>query len=144
MQHRIHPNSQTRRTPCKRARKAAVTVEFAVSSGIVFVLFFAALEFCRAVSVRQAQELALYEGGRVGIVAGAKAADVHAEASRILTISGIRSSTITVSPDPITDETDSVSVRIRIPLGSNMFGPVNLFQGKVLDRTLVMKREGSN
>lgn len=126
-----------------RLRGGVATVEFAISASVLFVLFFAALEFCRVASFKQSVELALYEGARTGVVAGATADDVRQEAQRILAISRIQHATVTVTPASINDATEQVAVRIILPLDQGLYGPVRFFGGKSLDRTLVMTREGN-
>ena len=57
-------------------RRGAAAVEFAMTAGLAFFFFFAALEFCRVSMMRHTVQNALYEGARIGIVPGATASDV--------------------------------------------------------------------
>jgi Flp pilus assembly protein TadG len=137
--------SQVRKNGCQircRKRAGATAVEFSIVAGVLLLFFFAMLEYCRVASTVQAVELALYEGGRKGVIAGATAAEVEAEALSVLTISRV-AGTVEVTPAVITDSTDEVTVRIRVNLDQGLFGPVKFMGGKVLDRSLSMKREGS-
>ena len=59
-------------------RTAAVVVEFAICAPILFLFFFASLEFSRVNMIRQSVENAVYEGARRGIVPGATAANCRA------------------------------------------------------------------
>ncbi len=124
------------------ARSGATMVEMAITSGLVFFFFFAALEFCRVSMIRHTVEVALYEGARQGIVPGAKASDVQNTSKTILSRIGVSGATIDVSPSRIQNSTQQVSVRIRLPLDRGLFAPAMFFVGKTLDRTLVMQREG--
>lgn len=124
------------------ARSGVTTVEMALTSGLLFFFFFAALEFCRVSMIRHSVENALYEGARKGIVPGAKASDVQSAARTILGRIGISGATIDVSPSNIQNSTPEVSVRIRLPLDKGLFAPAVFFVGNSLDRTLVMQREG--
>lgn len=133
---RVHRGQRPRRT-------GAVLVEFAVTVGLVFFLFMAAVEFCRVSMMRHTVEHALYEGARHGIVPGATPAEVRDRASRVLRTIGVTSATIDVSPAALSTSTPEVSVRIQVPLDRGLFGPVVFFRGRSLDRTLVMQREGS-
>lgn len=123
-------------------RRGAVVVELAVTAGLAFFIFFAALEFCRVSMMRHTVEHALYEGARQGIVPGATSAEVKAKAQSIMRTIGVRSTTIDVTPRAITSSTPEVSVRIRMPLDQNLFAPAFFFRGRALDRTIVMQREG--
>ena len=124
-------------------RSGAVLVEMAITSGLAFFFFFAALEFCRVSMIRHTVENALYEGARTGIVPGATNAAVEANARSAMRRIGISGATIDVLPAVIDNSTREVSVRIRLPLDSGLFAPARFFLGKSLDRTLVMQREGS-
>jgi Flp pilus assembly protein TadG len=139
------PITQHHRKSPKRfasARRGAAMVEMAVTSGLVFFFFFAALEFCRVSMIRHSVEHALYEGARQGIVPGATAAQIQNTSRTILGRIGVSGATIDVTPANIQNSTPEVSVRIRLPLDRSLFAPAFFFAGKSLDRTLVMQREG--
>jgi Flp pilus assembly protein TadG len=123
-------------------REGAVAVEFAVTCGLVFFFFFAALEMCRVSMMRNSVELALYEGARRGIIPGATASDVDQAARSVLRTIGIRSADITITPTAITNSTPKIAVRIRMPIDQNLFAPAFFFRGRAIDRTFVMQREG--
>lgn len=123
-------------------RQGAVAVEMAVTAGLAFFFFFAALEFCRVAMFRHTVEHALYEGARQGIIPGATASEVQTKATSVLRTIGVRHATIDVSPATIESSTRDVSVRIRMPLDQNLFAPAFFFRGRSLDRTFVMQREG--
>lgn len=125
-----------------RNRRGAVAVEMAVTAGLAFFVFFAALEFCRVSMMRHTVEHALYEGARQGIVPGATSGEVQAKAQSVMRTIGVRSATIDVTPRAITSSTPEVTVRIRMPLDQNLFAPAYFFRGRALDRTIVMQREG--
>lgn len=126
----------------KKQRRGAVMVEMAITSGLVFFFFFAALEFCRVSMIRHTVENALYESARHGIVPGATSTEMQSTANRVLSRIGISGATIDVSPTNIQNSTPEVSVRIRLPLDRGLFAPALFFVGESLDRTLVMQREG--
>ncbi len=128
----------------KKQRHGAVMVEMAITSGLVFFFFFAALEFCRVSMIRHTVENALYESARQGIVPGATSTEMQSTANRVLSRIGISGATIDVSPTNIQNSTPEVSVRIRLPLDRGLFAPALFFVGKSLDRTLVMQREGAS
>ena len=126
-----------------RRRRGAVAVEMAITVGLVFFFFFAALELCRVSMMRHTVEHALYEGARQGIVPGATATDVQTKAQGVMRTIGIRTAAIDVTPSVIDNSTPEVSVRIRMPLDQNLFAPAFFFRGLTLDRTFVIQREGS-
>jgi Flp pilus assembly protein TadG len=127
----------------RRLRNGAVMVEMAITSGLVFFFFFAALEFSRVSMIRQTVELALYEGARTGIIPGATSSEIEAASRRALSRIGITAATVDVTPTVIQNATREVSVRIQLRLDRGLFAPAFFFIGKSLDRTLTMQREGT-
>lgn len=125
------------------SRRGAVAVEFALVLTLAFLIFFAAFEFCRVAMIRHTVDNAVYEGARRGIVPGGDAAAVAGTARRILSAVGVQDATVTVHPTAITRTTDRITVHVRVPLDSNSFVPANFFRGKVIDRSLSMRREGA-
>ncbi len=126
---------------CYVLRRGAVTVEFAITCGLAFFFFFAAFEFSRVAMIRATMDNAVYEAGRVGVLPGASAADVERKCREILSFCMIRNASVTVTPDPIVDNADTISVQIDLPLDRNMFAPGIFFAGKTLSRSMQMERE---
>ncbi len=122
-------------------RRAAVTVEFALTIGLVFFFFFAAFEFTRVAMVRHTIENAIYEGARQGVVPGATSDAVEAKVRSVLGIIGIRSSTIDVQPQRIALATPEISVTVEVPVNGNMYLPPIFFKDRFMKRTIVMQRE---
>ncbi len=123
-------------------RMGAVTVEMALTVGLAFLFFFAALEFSRVSMIQHTVAHALYEGGRQGIIPGATAQKVRDTASSILATIGLSEATITVTPAAIDNATPEITVRIQLPLDRGLFAPAIFFVGKTFDRSLTMQREG--
>lgn len=123
-------------------RKGTTAVEFAITCGLVFMFFFAALEFAKVTMYRHTVENALYEGARSGIMPGATNEKVVAETYAILQNLGIHHAEVEVYPAVITNQTPSLQVRIRLALDRGLYGPAFYFLGKSLDRTIEMQREG--
>lgn len=132
--------------PLKRRRasnrRGVTAVEFAITAPIVFLFFFAAFECCRAAMIRHTADNAVYEACRAGILPGATANEVRAQADEILATVGITSAQVAVLPSQIERDTPRITVQIRVPLDDNSFVPPNFFGGKMLTRELTMRREG--
>ncbi len=122
-------------------RKGAATVEFAFCAPVFFMVVFAGVELARVNMLMQSVDSACVQAARRGIVPGASASDVQAVASSVLDIAGANSYTVTVSPQTITSTTDSVSVTVNVPLGSNGYITPKFFGAKSVQRTLVFTRE---
>jgi Flp pilus assembly protein TadG len=124
-------------------RRGAVTVEFAITAGLAFFFFFASFEFSRVAMIRGTVDNAIYEGARAGVIPGATVADVQRKTQDILKTALIRRATITVSPNPILFADPTVTVSVDVPLDGNLFSPSMFFGGKVVSRSIQMKREAA-
>jgi len=100
-------------------RRGATVVEFAITAPIFLLFLMAAFEFGWMNVLRHTADNAAYEAARVAIVPGATAADARAKATSLLNIVGARGATVTISPNPVTLETDAVTVNIDIPMKNN-------------------------
>ncbi|QDT68350.1 TadE-like protein [Planctomycetes bacterium MalM25] len=120
---------KTRRPRRSEDRRGAATVEFALTSFIVFFLFMTMIEFARFHIVRHSMDQAVYMGARVGIVPGATANEVDQTVRDRLTLAGISDATISISPAVITDATTSVTVNATAPFGQNSWATPKFFGG---------------
>ena len=102
-----------------RNRRGVTAVEFAVVVPVFFMLLFAGIEFAIIGTIRSTSHNAAYEAARILVVPGANAADGITEAKRILSIIGVDTLTVTVTPTAITDTTQTVKVDIAIPYAQN-------------------------
>ncbi len=100
-------------------RTGAFTVEFAICSGLFFAILLSGFEFARFMYARHSVEQAAYEAARVGIVPGSTPNDVVARATQILNATGIRNSTITITPNAFSTSTVTVTVDIRCKYSDN-------------------------
>ncbi len=103
----------------RKSRRGAVTVEFALTVPILFLLIFASIEFSRFNMIRNAAANAAYEGCRRATVPGATAAQAQASASSVLTAAAITGSTVTVSPGTIATDTKIITVTVSVPTAAN-------------------------
>jgi Flp pilus assembly protein TadG len=130
-----------RNLPGAHRRRGALTVEFALTVPILFAIVLGALEFSHINMVRNTIENAAYEGARHGIIPGASAADVQAEAERILNVIGVNAETVTVTPAQITNSTERVTVTVDVPLDSNGFIAPLFMRGRTMTRSITLTRE---
>ncbi len=139
----MNTTQQTSSRMRRDARKGAVAVEFAVTSGLAFLFFFAAFEFSRVAMIRGTIDNAIYEGARLGITPGATATEVEKKVRDILGFSLVKVADVTVQPNPILFNSKTISVKVDLPLDRNTFSPAKFFKGKSIVRTITMKREAS-
>jgi Flp pilus assembly protein TadG len=129
------------RRSAKTNRRGAFTVEFAICSGLFFMILMTGIEFSRFMYARHAVDQAAYEAARRAILPGATTADAVDTATSILAATGIRNATIQVSPESITSSTETVTVTIRSNFADNTWmGP--MFLGcAILDSSLTLDHE---
>jgi len=128
--------------PCRQTvRNGAVAVEFAITVPILFLLFFAMIEFCRFNMIRHGIATAAYEGARRGIVPGATADDVKTTAETILQAVSTVDASISVDPDVITPETTTITVTIDVPLQHNGWVVPHFFKESTVTRSCTLARE---
>jgi Flp pilus assembly protein TadG len=124
-----------------RDRWGAASVEFALCAPVFFFLVFSGIELSRANMLIHTVESALLQGARRGIIPGATAGQCRQAAQDVLDIGRIGTSTITVSPSTITEDTATVSISISVPLQQNSYQASSLFFGKTIQRTTTLNRE---
>lgn len=118
-----------------------MVVEFAICAPLLFMFFFASLEFGRVNMIRQTVENACYEGARRGIVPGATATDCQNSAQAVLNSVSARDSTINVTPSVINGDTSQVTVDITVPVNSNSWVIPVFFANKTISGSMTLKRE---
>lgn len=129
---------------CRKNRRGAAVVEFAVVAPVFFLLIFGMIEYGRMVMVQQVLTNASREGARVGILDGSSGSDVDTTVNGYLTSSSISGATITVDPsDPSTAGAgDPVTVTVSVPFSQVSWLPAPMFLGgQTLTATTVMRRE---
>ena len=122
-------------------RRGAMLVEFALVAPILFLLFFAMIEFGRFNFIRHGIDTAAYEGARSGIVPGATVNDVTASVNSILDAAFVSKSTVTVVPTVITSQTTEVTVKVEVALAENGWVIPRFFKQTTLTRTCTLARE---
>jgi Flp pilus assembly protein TadG len=132
---------------CRRHRRGAAVVEFAIVAPVFFLLVFGMVEYGRMVMVQQVITNAAREGARVGVLDGSTYSDVQTAVNNYLTAAKISTTftTITVTPNPPSSQTTGspVTVSVSIPFSKVSWLPTPLYLGSTtLSATSVMRREG--
>jgi len=129
---------------CRKQRRGAAVVEFAVVAPLFIMLVFGMIEYGRMVMVQQLIVNAAREGARIGVLDGATTSDVTSAVSGYLNNASISGSTVTVSPSPPSSAGYGapVSVTVSIPFNQVSWLPSPMYLGgKTLTTTTVMRRE---
>jgi Flp pilus assembly protein TadG len=137
----LHSIQRQLKRPRRSSRRGAETVEFALTVPLLFLCFFAGLEFSRAIVVRNNIQSAAMTGARTGILPGATRADCEQAAQDVLDAAFIKQAIVTVTPQTITSSTESVSVTIDVPLAANALPMSRFVQGSTLSQTITLRRE---
>jgi Flp pilus assembly protein TadG len=130
-----------RRQRSRPRRKGAVTVEFAITAPILFLIVFSMVEFARFNMIRHGIDTAAYEGARRGIVPGATANDVEKTAKKVLTAVSTVGGTVTVDPNPLAPNTTEITVTVQVTLDKNGWIVPHFFQPQTLSRSCTLARE---
>ncbi len=136
MQHSISFNRR------RRGRRGAALVEFAIVLPIIFLGLTGMLELSRVLMLQHTADTAAYEGARNAMVAGAKSQDAISMANSLLAANRLKSTTVTVSPTDINEETPTITVTVEIPVAQNSWLPPFWFQPSkiVSEVTLITER----
>ena len=94
-------------------------VEFALVCPLIFAIFFGMVELSRVSTIVNTTRSSVLAGAREAIVAETNSANVQAEMERVLTVYGINSSQITITPAQIDGDVTNVSIDIAVPLSSD-------------------------
>ena len=124
-----------------RSRRGAAAVETALTAPLLFLLFFAGIEFSRANMVRNVAENAALEGARTGILPGATAQQCIDIANAELLRMNVKGAQVAVDPSVITHTTPHVTVVVSIPLAQNALPLSKFVIGKTLVQSIKLARE---
>ena len=126
-------------------RRGSISVELAVTAPILFVVFFASVEFSRLNVIKNSLENAAYEGCRVGILPGATGAKCQDAAREILNIVGTSDAIISVTPTTIQVDTPQVTVDVSLTLKTiHGFIFTQFIVGRQLQASCTLQREIMN
>ncbi len=129
---------------CRRKRRGAAVVEFAVVAPVLILLVFGMIEFGRMVMVQQIITNASREGARVAVLDGSTRTGVETTVQGYLQSGSINGATVTVSPDPPSGAGYGapVTVNVSVPFDQVSWLSTPMFLGGItLRATTVMRRE---
>lgn len=132
---------------CRRNRRGAAAVEFALVAPVFFGFTLGMVEIGRGVMVQQILTNASREGCRQSVLDGATTSAVTTFIQSYLSAASVPSAgaSVTISPSLPTASgyTGPVTVTVAIPFSQVNWGPSPIFlNGKTLTATTTMQREG--
>jgi len=123
-------------------REGAAVVEFAIVAPMLFLLVFGMIDIGRAIMVQNLITNAARDGARTAVLDGATAGSVEQQVQAYLASSSVPGTTVTVTPNPLPDINDPVSVRVQVPFSAVSWLPSSWFLSNTnLEATVVMRRE---
>lgn len=129
---------------CRRKRRGAAAVEFAIVAPVFVLMILGMIEFGRAIMVQQVLTNAAREGARVAVLDGSTSTGINSTINSYLQSAGITGATIDLNPDePATaGYGQPVTVKISIPFSNVSWLPAPWFlSGQQLMAISVMRRE---
>ncbi len=133
---------------CRRQRRGAAAVEFAIVAPVFFLFVFGIIEYGRMVMVQQVLTNASREGARIGVLdppTGQTSLPlVTSTVNNYLTSAGITGATIVTTPTEPSTATygQSVTVKVSVLFNNVSWLPTPIWLGsKTLSASSVMRRE---
>lgn len=129
---------------CRKKRRGAAVVEFALVAPVFFLLVFGMIEFGRMVMVQQVITNASREGARVAVLDGTTTPEAVTAVQNYLQSASISGATVTVNPDPPSGAGYGapVTVDVSVPFRQVSWLPSPMFLGgSTLRASTVMRRE---
>lgn len=135
---------------CRKNRRGAAVVEFAIVAPVFFLLVFGMIEYGRMVMVQQILTNASREGARYAVILSTN--DTNAVETRVedylesASIRGTPTVSVTWPPSGGSDPTQPVTVSVSIPFGQVSWLPTPMFVSSTtqLTATSVMRRESTD
>ena len=114
------------------SRRGAAIVEFAIVLPTVLLIFAGMIEISRVLLLQHSADTAAYEGARSGMVPGATSDEASKAAQLLLLAAGLRSTSITVTPTVITEDTPIITVRVEVPIAQNAWISPHWFKNSMV------------
>jgi Flp pilus assembly protein TadG len=134
---------------CRKHRRGAAAVEFAVVAPVFFLMILGMIEIGRAIMVQQIITNASREGARMAVLPGSTVADVNTRVQEILQASTINGATVTIlnaqgaETNPETAQYgDVINVTVSVPFSQVSWLPTSKYlAGKNLSASTIMRTE---
>jgi Flp pilus assembly protein TadG len=130
---------------CRKNRRGAAAVEFAIVAPLFFLLIFGMIELGRMVMVQQVITNASREGARVAVLDGSTSTEVENVVNTYLASASVDGATVTINPaEPSTaGYGEPVTVTVTVPFSQVSWLPTPMLLGgdTNLAATTVMRRE---
>ncbi|MBN1908246.1 MAG: pilus assembly protein [Pirellulales bacterium] len=134
---------------CRRHRRGAAAVEFAIVAPVFFLMILGMIELGRGVMVQQVITNASREGARLAVLPGTTTADVEERVDGVLEAAGINGATIEIldgAGNPLNPADagygEVINVTVSIPFDQVSWLPASKYlAGKTLTASTIMRGE---
>lgn len=129
---------------CRKYRRGAAVVEFALVAPLFFMLVFGMIEYGRMLMVQQILTNASREGARMAVLDGSSPTQITASVQNYLQNATINGANVTVTPNPPSGAGYGEPVTVEVSVGFNQVSwlPSPMYLGgRTLRATTVMRRE---
>ena len=138
---RVRNFNLVRPSTSRRSRCGATAIEFALVCPIVLTIMFGMIEVSRMSTIVDAARTSVITGAREARVANATSVSIEDEMGEILSLYGVRESTIDVTPETIDSSVSEITIDIDVPFNSaNGLFLVTLPQSNNLTLTIDVSR----
>lgn len=127
----------------KTERKGAATVEAAVCLPLLILLVFGAVESSNGIYLKQSLTIAAYEAAKIATAPRGTQAEATTRCGEVLAVRDVDSFQISFSPQNLDENTprgQNVEVTVTVNADAAALGPLWIFAGQSLQRTVVMRR----
>lgn len=131
-----------KRCPSTNRRGVAV-VELAICMPVLMLVFFATIETCWMLQLKQNLTTAAFEGARIAVIPGTDASLVNSQCEMLMDDRNINNYQITVVPNDLTtaEPGTNISVTVSADFASNSLIGGVLFDGEQVQETITMRAE---
>lgn len=129
---------------CRKNRRGAAVVEFALVAPIFFLLIFGMIEYGRLIMVQQILTNASREGARQAVLDGSTSSGVQSTVNTYLQNASVNGATVTVTPADLSTAAFGapVTVEVKVTFNSVSWLPAPMFlSGRQMTAKSVMRRE---
>lgn len=129
---------------CVANRRGTATVEVAVALPVLILLVFGSIETAEFVHLKQDLSICTYEAAKLASKGNSTTADVTARFNELMTAKGIQGASIKITPglSSATRAGREIAVTASVVTDSNFNLPMSFFNGKTLDTTIYVTRQG--
>ncbi|MEP3478236.1 MAG: TadE family protein [Fuerstiella sp.] len=126
-----------------KSRKGAATVEAAVCLPLLIVLVFGSVESSNGIFLKQSLTIAAYEAAKIAAAPRGTKQNATVRCSEVLAVRDVDNFEISFSPnnlDANTPRGQTIEVTVTVDADAAALGPLWIFEGKSLQKTVVMRR----